>query len=116
MPNFYRLVLGRQSVHAAECFAGHFVGVDFGIRQNLTAELPEERRAFSAAFVPVMVATHNKHASGQHRAGVRCVVDGGGALFRADSFHLFHEQRDAAAADALLCLFGGDDFLEISVV
>ena len=40
---YYRLMLGAKSVFAAECFAGNFVGADFGIEQDLTGELPEKR-------------------------------------------------------------------------
>lgn len=29
--SYYRVMLGRQSAHAAECLAGDFIGADFGI-------------------------------------------------------------------------------------
>lgn len=35
---YYRVMLGRQSVHAAECLAG-----DFGIEQNLSGKRPEDK-------------------------------------------------------------------------
>lgn len=53
MRNFYRLMLGEKSVHAKECFAGGFVGVDFGLHQDLTDQVPSEWRAFNKRFIPV---------------------------------------------------------------
>jgi restriction system protein len=51
-------MLGRGSVHAEACFAGNFIGADFGITQNLADKLPEEWRAFNKVFVPVFLAAH----------------------------------------------------------
>jgi restriction system protein len=51
-------MLGRKSIYAAECFAGNFIGTDFGIEQDLTNKLPEEWRAFNQQFIPIYIATH----------------------------------------------------------
>jgi len=40
--SYYRVMLGRQSSHAAECLAGSFIGADYEIHQDLTGQLPEE--------------------------------------------------------------------------
>jgi len=56
--NYYRVMLGRKSIHAAECFAGNFIGTDFGIHQDLTKKLPEEWRAFNKEFIPIYLAKH----------------------------------------------------------
>lgn len=58
MKRYYRIMLGRGSVHAEACFAGNFIGADFGITQNLADKLPEEWRAFNKVFVPVFLAAH----------------------------------------------------------
>jgi restriction system protein len=58
MKNYYRLMLGRKSIHAEECFAGNFVGVDFEIPQDLTHKLPEEWRAFNREFIPIYLEGH----------------------------------------------------------
>ena len=58
MKNYYRVMLGPKSVHAAECFAGHFIGTDFDINQDLTTKLPDEWRAFNKEFIPVFLAAH----------------------------------------------------------
>ena len=55
MKNYYRVMLGQGSKYAAECFAGNFIGVDFGIRQDLSGKLHEDWRAFNKAFIPVML-------------------------------------------------------------
>jgi len=51
-------MLGRKSIYADECFAGNFIGVDFGITEDLTGKLPDEWRAFNKKFIPVYLATH----------------------------------------------------------
>jgi restriction system protein len=51
-------MLGRKSAYATECFAGSFIGTDFGIDQDLTNKLPEEWRAFNREFIPIYLAKH----------------------------------------------------------
>ena len=58
MKNYYRLMLGQQSIHAKECFTVNFIGVDFGIPEDLTGKLPEEWRAFNRQYIPKYMATH----------------------------------------------------------
>lgn len=52
MKQYLRLMLGRKSVHFAECRAGNFVGVDFDIPEDLSSQLPEDWRTFNAASIP----------------------------------------------------------------
>ena len=56
--SYYRVMLGQKIVYAAECFAGSFIGTDFGIDQDLTKKLPEEWRAFNQEFIPIYLAKH----------------------------------------------------------
>ncbi|MEQ1729345.1 MAG: endonuclease NucS domain-containing protein [Vicinamibacterales bacterium] len=56
MKKYYRLMLGKKSKHAAECFEGGFIGAGFGITQDLAGELPDEWRTFNAKFIPVYLA------------------------------------------------------------
>jgi restriction system protein len=56
--SYYRVMLGQKSVYAAECFAGNFIGTDFGIDQDLTNKLPEEWRVFNQEFIPIYLAKH----------------------------------------------------------
>ena len=58
MKSYYRVMLGRKSIHAPECFAGGFIGTDFGINEDLSRKLPEEWREFNKEFIPVFLAKH----------------------------------------------------------
>lgn len=58
MKNYYRVMLGRKSTHAAECFAGGFIGADFTIHEDLSRKLPEEWREFNKLFIPVFLANN----------------------------------------------------------
>lgn len=58
MKNYYRVMLGKGSKHAEECFDGNFIGADYEISQDLTKKLPEAWRAFNKEFIPVYLAGH----------------------------------------------------------
>ena len=58
MKSYYRVMLGRKSVYAKQCFAEEFIGADFGINQDLTPKLPEAWRAFNREFIPIYLANH----------------------------------------------------------
>jgi restriction system protein len=58
MKNYYRVMLGRKSIHAADCFSGSFIGTDFGINVDLSRKLPEEWREFNKQFIPIFLASH----------------------------------------------------------
>lgn len=53
MKRYYRIMLGKKSAFAAECFAGGFLGVDYGIDQDLSGQLPDEWREFNRVWVPI---------------------------------------------------------------
>lgn len=70
MKSYRRIMLGRKSVHAPACFAGGFVGIDFGLYEDLSGQLPENWRDFNHVFIPrVMAAGHSKTRIG---AGLAC--------------------------------------------
>lgn len=58
MSKFVRIMLGKGSTHAEECFEGGFIGVDFDLKQDLTDKLPENWREFNRLFIPVWLETH----------------------------------------------------------
>ena len=58
MKSYYRVMLGKKSIHADECITGNFIGTDFGIKQDLTKKLPDEWRAFNNEFIPIYLAAH----------------------------------------------------------
>lgn len=53
MKEYYRIMLGRKSVFADECFKGNFIGADFLSHKNLTGKLPDNWRNFNQQFIPV---------------------------------------------------------------
>lgn len=58
MTSYYRVMLGRKSVHAAVGFAEDFIGADFEIPQDLTGDLPDDWRAFNRKFIPIFLSNH----------------------------------------------------------
>ena len=72
MKNYYRVMLGRKSVFAADCFARGFVGVDFSITVDLTNKLPDEWRTFNKQFIPIYLAGHPDKS--RIAAGLACGV------------------------------------------
>ena len=63
-------MLGKQSIHAAECFADNFIGADFGITQNLNDHLYEDGRTFNVKFIPIFLA--NNPDKTKIAAGLAC--------------------------------------------
>jgi len=58
MKNYYRVMLGRRSVNAAAAFDRGVIGADFDIPQDLSADLPEDWRAFNHKFIPIFLSSH----------------------------------------------------------
>jgi len=58
MKKYIRVMLGRKSMHAAECLAGNFIGADYGIHEDLSGRLPDDWRSFNTAFIPIYLKTH----------------------------------------------------------
>ena len=58
MTSYYRVMLGAGSAYAAECFAGSYIGADFGITQDLSNDLPDQWAKFNAKFIPLWLADH----------------------------------------------------------
>lgn len=55
MKRYYRIMLGKKSAHATECFAGGYIGSGFGgIKRDVAQELTDDFRAFSQKFIPEM--------------------------------------------------------------
>ena len=55
MRNYLRVMLGRKSIYAQECFDGGFIGANFNIDVNLKEKLPENWRQFNKEFIPVFL-------------------------------------------------------------
>lgn len=60
MKRYYRIMLGKKSAYAVECFAGGYIGSGFGdVKRDVAQELPDEFRAFSQKFIPEMQTIHS---------------------------------------------------------
>jgi restriction system protein len=70
MKNYYRIMLGAKSSHAEECYKGNFIGADFGIKEDLTANLPDNWRDFNKKFIPVFL--NNLPGKSKVTAGLAC--------------------------------------------
>lgn len=94
--NYYRVMLGRQSIHAAACLAGGFIGADFGIEQDLSGQLPEAWRQFNAAFIPVFLKSRpdkSKIAAGLACGALWTVAKGirpGDVVLSPDGTGVYH--------------------------
>lgn len=58
MKNYYRIMLGKKSIHAEECFKGNFIGAGFLKDIDLTGKLPDNWRTFNEQFVPIYLKEH----------------------------------------------------------
>lgn len=58
MKSYYRVLLGPKARHADECVSTGFIGIDFGIDQDLEDKLPVEWRAFNKDFIPIYLEAH----------------------------------------------------------
>lgn len=56
MTSYYRVMLGGGHAAASECFAGGFIGADYGIHQDLTPDLADDMPAFNKKFIPIWLS------------------------------------------------------------
>jgi restriction system protein len=70
MKNYYRVMLGRKSTHAAECFRDGCIGADFTIDEDLTRKLPDQWRDFNKAYIPIFIS--NNPGKSKITAGLAC--------------------------------------------
>lgn len=101
MKNYYRLMLGRKSIHATECFNGGFIGADFQIEQDLSAALPEQWQQFNKVFIPVFLVKHPEKT--KIGAGLAC-----GALWMVS--------KGICQGDIVLCPDGNGTYRVAEVI
>jgi len=95
MKSYYRVMLGKKSVFAEECFTGNYIGVGFGIEQDLTNKLTEQWRDFNKEFIPIYMASHPEKS--KIGAGLAC-----GALWTVS--------KGIKKRDVVLCPDGLGDY------
>lgn len=58
MRQYFRIMLGKKSMYATECFDNKFIGADYGIKQDLSNSLTENWRDFNKLFIHVYLLEH----------------------------------------------------------
>jgi|688.fasta_scaffold156800_2 restriction system protein len=58
MKSYYRVILGAKSAYVQSCLDEGYVGVDYGINEDLKGKLPDEWREFNHKYIPVYLANH----------------------------------------------------------
>lgn len=95
MKSYYRIMLGRKSAYAQECFAGSFIGTDFGINEDLSQKLPEQWRDFNKKYIPIYLKDHPDKT--KVSAGLAC-----GALWTVS--------KGIKVGDVVLCPDGNGNY------
>ncbi len=95
MKSYYRIMLGRKSLHAQECFSGNFIGTDFGINEDLSQKLPEQWRDFNKKYIPIYLKDHPDKT--KVSAGLAC-----GALWTVS--------KGIKVGDVVLCPDGSGNY------
>jgi restriction system protein len=72
MKKYYRLMLGKGSMYAKDCYAGNFIGVDFGINIDLTGRFHQNWREFNKEFIPIYLV--NRPQKKKIAAGLACAT------------------------------------------
>lgn len=53
MKSYYRIMLGKKSKYALDCFEGNFIGAGLEIEKDFSNDLPDNWREFNQKYVPV---------------------------------------------------------------
>lgn len=101
MKNYYRIMLGRKSAHAEECYKGNFIGTGFLSHIDLTGKLPVDWRSFNKQYIPLWLAQHPDKT--KVAAGLAC-----GALWTV--------AKRVLNGDIVLCPNGGGGYYVGEVV
>jgi restriction system protein len=72
MKNYYRVMLGQKSRFAKHAYEGNYIGVDHGIKMDLSNPLLSDRQAFNNKFIPKFLENHPNKT--KISAGLACGV------------------------------------------
>lgn len=70
MKGYFRVMLGAKSSYAAECLRDGFIGTDFEINEDLSANLPDSWREFNKKYIPIFLK--NRPDKTKIGAGLAC--------------------------------------------
>lgn len=99
MTEYRRLYLGAKHSFVDLCLEGDFVGVDFGIKKDLSHKLPDNWKDFNRKYVPVFKEIHPDKS--KVVAGLACGnlwvvakgMDQGDLIICLDTDGLYHVAR-----------------------
>jgi restriction system protein len=69
MRSYYRVMLGKKSIHAEKCFAENFIGIDDDTG-DLSGQLFDDWRSFNKKFIPIFLEAHPEKT--KIAAGLAC--------------------------------------------
>ena len=72
MKSYYRVMLGKQSLHAAICFANGYIGIDNDLQRDIGPYLTDNWRHFNAKMVPEYLKLYPNKS--KIAAGLACGV------------------------------------------
>ncbi|MBE9603129.1 endonuclease NucS domain-containing protein [Pedobacter sp. MC2016-24] len=96
MKNYYRIMLGKGSIYANDCFTEGFIGADFGFEFDLSNNLPENWREFNKEFIPYFLNKYpekTKIAAGLACGALHTIAKGihvGDFILSPDGFGSYH--------------------------
>lgn len=67
---YYRLMLGQKGEHASSCLSENFVGVSYGIKEDLSALLDKDAKEFNHTLIPKFLDAHPEKS--KISAGLAC--------------------------------------------
>lgn len=70
MKNYYRIMLGKKSIHAKEAHDGNYIGAGWLPDIDLTNKLPDNWREFNKKYIPIYLEQHNDKT--KVSAGLAC--------------------------------------------
>jgi len=96
MKNYYRIMLGKQSVYVNEAHKGNFIGAGWLENIDLTNKLPNNWREFNKKFIPIYLKKHSDKT--KVSAGLACGM-------------LFTITKGILVDDVVLCPDGQGNYL-----
>lgn len=72
MTAYYRVMLGKKSKYADQAFKEKFIGVDFDLHLDLTADLPDDWRPFNKKYIPAWL--EENPGKSKIAAGLACAT------------------------------------------
>lgn len=99
MSGYYMMRLGIQGSHVDQCIKDSYVGLDYGLSEDLAFKFPKDWRSFNQQYIPIWMSIHpekSKIAAGLACAALWTLGEGlqeGDFIISPDSAGNFHVAR-----------------------